>query len=317
MIVIRFLTCCLVLVTLSACNEKQEAVIVEDKVEVKPKFETKLEDSNTEISSDILASVNKTHITKSQLDYAVSRLLPRKLSDTEKDKLSEKILESLIDSRLMAVLAEDKLDDEGRRSLAIKVAAYREELLTKQYIVENITPQPVTRDEVYQYYLDHQNDFGGGIKKEFEIIQTKENLKDADRKILLIELSKLSETKDWATWVTNNKHLNITYKKSVLMTDLLKNPLKALIEKTKEGETSPVQNEKKLTIVRVNKINKISPKIFEQVSREIRRKMAPRALKTSIRNHLKEIRKNAEIDTYLFNNIEIINKSDSTGVIKK
>lgn len=249
-----------------------------------------------ESRKEVVSKVNDSEITQSQLDYAMNRLLPKKLNKEEREGLSGKVLDSLIGSRLMADHQEAKLDEQEYDLLMIKVNAYKEELLVKKYITENITPQPITRDSVYQYYLNHQDNFGGGSEKTFEVIQSKNNLNEVERKALLIELSKLPTVNDWSNWYVTNKNFKISYKKVTSLVELLKQPLKKIISATDEGATSPLLNEEVLTIVRVNRVKTIPAKSFKEVSREIRRIMAPQALKKSIKSHLVNLRNNASIE---------------------
>ena len=238
-------------------------------------------------------------ITKNQLDYTMTRLLPENLDNDVKEKLSGKVLSSLIDSRLMASIEEAKLDEQERQLMNLKTEAYREELLVKKYITENITPQPMTQESIHQYYSGHLKDFGEKIEKTYEIIQSKTLLKETERAELLTKLSSISVIDDWVSWLENNKNLSLSYRKITSPVGLLEEPLRGLIEATGVGETSPLLNEKVLTVVRVEKNNKIPAKPFEQVSRKIRRMLAPQSLRSAIKEHLIELKRNASIEKHL------------------
>lgn len=317
MIVSRIIILYCLLLSLVACNsaEKGKQKNIEKVTSAVTVNKSKVEEVNK-----IVAKVNNTVITKNQLDYTMTRLLPKRLDENVKKKLSEKVLSSLIDSRLMATIEEAKLDEQERQLINIKMEAYREDLLVKKYITENITPQPVTQESIYQYYLKHLKDFGEKIEKTYEIIQSETVLKETERAELLSKLSNISAVDDWSSWYENNKKLSLSYRKITSTIGLLEEPLRGLIEATGVGETSPLLNEKSLTVVRVEKINKIPAKSFERVSGNIRRLMAPQALKASIEKHLIKLKKNASIENYLSklgsDKATISSKSNIAGVRK-
>ncbi len=299
MIFIKRSTWFFVFVLLTACTSES--------------VDKKTQDSNSQIEEvsqkpvskdskdDILARVNGSTITRSELAYAMNRLLPKGMSDIQKEKLSGKVLDSLIDSRLMADLEASTMSEHEHKELETKVSAYREELLVKQYITKNITPNPVTAEKIHQYYLDHPHEFGGGTEKTFEIIEARENLDEAERKQLLIEFAGLKGVNNWANWFADTKLQKVSYKQSTLLVELLDESLKKIVVNTKDGETSPVLNNKKIRIVRVNQSKQLPAKPIDQVSRKIRRKLAPQALKVSIKNHLVDLKKKASIEKSIGN----------------
>ena len=308
MIVSRVIILHCLLLSLVACNSDRKEKNIEKVTSTAQVNKSEIEETNK-----IVAKVNNTVITKNQLDYAMIRFLPKDLGADVKEKLSGKVLNSLIDSRLMAAIEEAKLDKQERQLMNVKVEAYREELLVKRYIIENIEPQPITQENIHQYYLEHLEEFGEKTEKTYEIIQSGEVQKESERVSLLTKLSNISAVDDWSSWFENNKNLGLSYRKTTSPVGLLKEPLRGLIEATGVGETSPLLNGKVLTIVRVEKIKMIPAKPFEQVSGNIRRMMAPQALKISIKDHLIELKKNASIKKHLeADNGHVILKKDNS-----
>lgn len=317
MIVFRIIILYCLLLTLVACNSDE--IGKQENIE-KVTSTAQVNKNEIEEANEVVAKVNNTVITKNQLDYTMTRLLPENLDNDVKEKLSGKVLSSLIDSRLMATIEEAKLDEQERQLMNLKTEAYREELLVKKYITENITPQPMTRESIHQYYSGHLKDFGEKIEKTYEIIQSKTILKETERAELLTELSNISAVGDWSSWFESNKKLSLSYRKTTSPVGLLKEPLRGLIDATGVGETSPLLNGKVLTVVRVEKIKKTPAKPFEQVSGNIRRLMAPQALKVSIGKHLIQLKKKASIESYISklgsDNTTVSDKSDIVGIRK-
>lgn len=317
MIVFRVVIYSVLFLSLVSCNSSDK-----EKKSEKPVTSVQVKSMNEaekDTATNIVAKVNDTVITKSQLDYTMTRFLPKKIDENTKEELSKKVLRSLVDSRLMAILEEGKLDKQERELLNTKVEAYREELLVKRYITDNIEPQPITQESIYQYYQSHLEDFGQSIEKTYEIIQSKATLTETERVVLLTELSNLSTVENWLSWVTDNKKLGLSYRKATSAVEILEEPLRGLINATADGKTSPLLNKEILTVVRVEKSKKVLAKPFNQVSGSIRRMMAPQALKKSIRDHLIKLKKNASINyllKYDSNSGMPNSKSDITGLRK-
>ncbi len=82
----------------------------------------------------VLARVNGSAITASELNAAVERSFgaDAELADTRR----KGVLESLVLSRAIALAREKELDEAGKRAIERKVAAYREEVLVREYLAQ-------------------------------------------------------------------------------------------------------------------------------------------------------------------------------------
>jgi EpsD family peptidyl-prolyl cis-trans isomerase len=240
--------------------------------------------------SPVLVLVDGSPITEQQLSQAMDRFFSNQQDLDNRDHIERQVLRSLIDSRAIASLADKEIDQWDRQRLEAKVAAYREELLVKTYLQEHATPQPVTSEMVEKYYSQHPQEFGGGTTNRFEMIQTTRELKEAERRDLIELLHGLSSRQDWQSWVEKHKDLPVGWRSLTAKSELLKQPLKSLVNSTKAGATSDLHIGDQLTIVRVNAKDKLPAKPLLQVSSEIRRKLAP----VKIKDAIKEIKKYAQ-----------------------
>lgn len=237
--------------------------------------------------SATLVTVDKTPITRAQLELAIERTLGESAPLFANEEVERKILESLVSSRAMALLAERELDASEREQLDLKAQAYREELLVRHYLEAHANPEPVTAEQVTDYYNRHQDEFGGGVEKSFEIIASDQELEPAQRTELITLLSSPQvQSKDWqklvADWRQAGKPLQ--YRQSRLKLELLEQPLRSLVEPTAAGSIAPLYVDGQLMLVRVTAEQQLPAKPLAEVSGTIREKLAPQALKQVVKN---------------------------------
>lgn len=237
--------------------------------------------------SATLVTVDKTPITRAQLELTIERTLGESAPLFANEEVERKILESLVSSRAMALLAERELDASEREQLDLKAQAYREELLVRHYLEAHANPEPVTAEQVTDYYNRHQDEFGGGVEKSFEIIASDQELEPAQRTELITLLSSSQvQGKDWqklvADWRQAGKPLQ--YRQSRLKLELLEQPLRSLVEPTAAGSIAPLYVDGQLMLVRVTAEQQLPAKPLAEVSGTIREKLAPQALKQVVKN---------------------------------
>ncbi|WP_139159443.1 peptidylprolyl isomerase [Pseudomonas argentinensis] len=237
--------------------------------------------------SATLVTVDKTPITRAQLELTIERTLGESAPLFANEEVERKILESLVSSRAMALLAERELDASEREQLDLKAQAYREELLVRHYLEAHANPEPVTAEQVTDYYNRHQDEFGGGVEKSFEIIASDQELEPAQRTELITLLSSAQvQGKDWqklvADWRQAGKPLQ--YRQSRLKLELLEQPLRSLVEPTAAGSIAPLYVDGQLMLVRVTAEQQLPAKPLAEVSGTIREKLAPQALKQVVKN---------------------------------
>lgn len=244
----------------------------------------------------VLAYVDGTPITQGELDLAVERMFSSPMPDRDREQIEAHVLQSLISSRAISRLAEAELDSFELKKLDTRVQAYREELLVKEYLSEHVSPEPIPGSMVESYYQKHPEEFGGGTTKRFEMVQTHRALKDGERREVLKQLGALSSEADWKSWVKNHQSLPVSWRELNARVDVLDQPLKTLVAATSPGNTSPLHNDQRITIVRVNEMESHPAKPLLEVSAEIRRKLAPLKMKDAIKVISEDAKKQLKIE---------------------
>lgn len=248
--------------------------------------------------SATLVTVDKTPITRAQLELTIERTLGESAPLYANEEVERKILESLVSSRAMALLAERELNAGEREQLELKTQAYREELLVRNYLAAHANPEPVTNEQVADYYNRYQDEFGGGVEKTFEIIASDQDLEPAQRTELITLLSGPQvQGNDWqklvADWRQAGKPLQ--YRQSRLKLELLEQPLRSLVEPTAAGSIAPLYVDGQLLLVRVTAEQKLPAKPLAEVSGQIREKLAPQALKQVVKSLSSEALKAVDV----------------------
>ncbi len=237
--------------------------------------------------SATLVMVDDSAITRAQLELTVERTLGESAPLFATEEVERKILESLVSSRAMALLAERELGASERAQLDLKAQAYREELLVRHYLQTHATPEPVNTEQIVDYYNRHPGEFGGGVEKSFEIIGNSQPLGEAQRSELIALLSGPQvQDSNWralvATWRSEGKPLE--YRQSRLKLEMLEQPLRSLVGPTAIGSIAPLYIDDQLLLVRVTDEHRLPAKPLSEVSGSIREKLAPQALKQAVKS---------------------------------
>jgi hypothetical protein len=236
----------------------------------------------TETAPQILAHVNDSSITADEFEVARSRFsAPDFMLDA---KFDQTLLQSLINSRAMALLVQEEMDSESVKMLNLKVAAYREELLVKEYLKRHATPEPVTETMVQQYYNEHPDEFAGGKRVQFEYLRSTGSEQDEiNRKRILTFIANAREAANWEGLLGAEADLPLQYRKVRARLSVLDEPMKTLVESTAKDETSSVHVGKEIIVVRVLDTEQLQARPLSEVSGEIRKRLAPMQLRKSVK----------------------------------
>lgn len=248
--------------------------------------------------SATLVTVDDSPITRAQLELTIERTLGESAPLFANDEVERKILDSLVASRAMALLAERELDVGERAQLDLKAQAYREELLVRHYLEQHATPEPVTSEQVADYYQRHPEEFGGGMEKSFEIIASDQALEEPQRAELIALLSGAeAKGRDWqkqvAAWRAAGKSLE--YRSNRIKPELLEQPLRGLVETTEAGSIAPLYADGQLLLVRVTGEEHLPARPLSEVSGEIREKLAPQSLKQAVKSLSEEATRQVKV----------------------
>lgn len=256
-------------------------------------------DTSAQAASPVRAWVNQTAITQTQLDYALERITGGAIVPLD-NAVHKKVLDSVVSSRAMSLLAEEGMSAKDKERLELQVQAYREELLTKAYINQHATPEPVTSDMVEQYYFDHLDEFGGKEVKSFEYITSVGALDDDVRKALLQRLENLmrdpkADLQKAVASLRQDGYV-VKYKAAEMSVELVQEPIKGLLQQTKSSEFSPIFDQTdQIVLLRVNSSKTMDAKALSEVAADIRKKLAPLQLKKSIKDLVERAKQQVEI----------------------
>ncbi|MFV0889442.1 peptidyl-prolyl cis-trans isomerase [Metapseudomonas otitidis] len=248
--------------------------------------------------SATLVTVDDSPITRAELELTIERTLGESAPLFANDEVERKILDSLVASRAMALVAERELDAGERAQLDLKAQAYREELLVRHYLEQHATPEPVTSEQVADYYQRHPEEFGGGVEKSFEIIASDQVLEEPQRAELIALLSGAeAKGRDWqkqvAVWRAAGKPLE--YRSNRIKPELLEQPLRGLVETTEAGSIAPLYADGQLLLVRVTGEERLPARPLSEVSGEIREKLAPQSLKQAVKRLSEEAMRQVKV----------------------
>jgi hypothetical protein len=233
----------------------------------------------------VLVKVGDSEITTLDLAQSIERSFGEYGRSVLDEQARRKVLESLAMSRAIALASEGELDAQQRAALDRKVAAYREELLVKQYLAKHAPPEPVTDADVERYYKDHPEHFGGKKQREYELIASERVLNPAERDALLKVLTNPAQKVDWQSFVAElrAKGHPVTYQRGQGSDQALHARLRSTLESLAQGQASPLLFiEGRTYVVRLTGIQELPPRPLSEVSAQIRSALTPVQLKDSL-----------------------------------
>lgn len=126
------------------------------------------------------------------------------------------------------------------------MAVYRDELLAKKYLEENITPEPVTEAMVEAYYQNNQDQYGAQVQKRHEILRAKGNISSAERTRIMAQLNLAAnrdkETQDWQAFarLLAAKKLPVAYSAGAFVQGTMAAEFERVVNPLSEGDVSKV-----------------------------------------------------------------------------
>jgi hypothetical protein len=247
---------------------------------------------------EVLAEVGGTPITRYDLEASLRDTFSDGTRKGMGPELENRAIESLVQTRAMALAQEKSLDAEALAKLEKRVAAYREELLVKQYLSQNTRPDPISHQMVREHYEQNAARYGARTVRHYELITTDGKLNAMQRASLGKALAGAGEKQDWQAWTqelrAEGHRVGVRHGRD---DDAVLDPkLRALIDGLDATEVS------KLTfirgrgyLVRVTRTEETPAKPLAEVSGEIRRQLAPLRLKAAVQEASKKVLKETEV----------------------
>jgi hypothetical protein len=278
----------MVVVGLSACGESPD-----------PQSKAVITKQTSTVLNPVLVTVEGQAITQDDLSAAILRTLGEYASLQLDDSGRAKVLESLVMAKTMAISQLSTMSAVEMDDLDRTVNAYREELLTKQYLKQNLTPVPVTQAMVKAYYDKHPDRFGGKTIRSYEIVKGLVKLKSATQNQLIEQLAQFDSKTKWQQKVASLKQsgLQIQYAKGAADGKLLNADFQKAVGALLLNEVSPVYFfDGYPSIIRVTKVRTIGAKPLSEVSSDIRKTLLPVQLKQAIKQAAAGLSQSMKVD---------------------
>ncbi|MFO7607496.1 MAG: peptidylprolyl isomerase [Desulfurivibrionaceae bacterium] len=260
-------------------------------------------DKNEEVKlpgdSEVLATVNGSVISRFDLDLSIETMMGREEAEKIDAAGRGKVLESLVMSRAISQARAQVAPADDLAVINRKAAAYREKLLVRQYLAKNAPPQPVTREMIRDYYLNHLDEFGAKKERVYEMISSKRPLKAEERNALLEKLRKPEEKRDWRKWVEElqKQGYPLAYRRGAVVEKILHPQLRKMLESLKKNEPSPLTFIKDICyLVKIVEEKDQPARPLKEVSGQIRKMLVPVQLKKSIEQVSREVLEKAEVE---------------------
>lgn len=249
----------------------------------------------------VLARVGTETISRQELDIAINDNIGPYAALHLGSEGEQKVLQSLVMRKLMSQQQLALLDAEAKALLDLQVKAYREELLTKQYVQQQLTPEPVTEQMVQDYYQRYPQEFGAAEYANYQLVRADAGLDSKQRQRVLWYLEQLTATTDWTPLAAQARQEGLAF---YLVTGTsseqgLIPEYQALIAPLAEGQISAVAElNNRLVKVKVLERQRIAAKPLAEVRDDIRKKLAPMQLKRAIEQATDNLKASTDVEIY-------------------
>jgi hypothetical protein len=233
----------------------------------------------------VLVQVGSTNITKYDLELSARNMFSRDGADELDEAARKRFLESLVQARAIALKRESELTEQDKAELDMQLAAYREELLVKQYLTKHTKVQPVKPELVAKYYEQNQARFGAERVRSYELITSPRELSDKERVQLMAAMREPAARKDWDAWSgeLQKQKLPVLYQRGTTQNGTLQQTLRNLVAQLAVGASSRLTFvDGRPYVVRVLEETATPAKPLAAVSAEIRKTLLPEQVKQSV-----------------------------------
>jgi hypothetical protein len=246
----------------------------------------------------VVAVVNGTSITKYDVDRSATEAFGPELGQSLSAETEAKLLQSLVQSRAISQVREKELSALERAELEKRVAAYREQLLVKQYLGKYTAAAQVSDEAIRRYYESHKANFGGKQVKTYELITSSSELDPAQRSKTIAALDGAGEQRDWDAWVAGLLAAGqpVALRRGEDDAAMLDPRVRQMIAPLEVGQTTkPTLIDGRPYVLRVTAQRELPPRPLAQVREEIRKTLAPVQLRDAIKQTSTRVLQSAEV----------------------
>jgi hypothetical protein len=253
----------------------------------------------TEPFDEPVAIVNGTTITLAEIDMVAKRSLGELAIGSVQRAAYPRLVDAAVRSRAISMAAEHELSEVDKKSLERELAAYREQLLVRQYLSRHNPPKPVTTEMALHYYKHYPERFGGGMERRYELVGATRALSSDERTRLLAKLSDSTAQRDWKQWSDELQKSGypVTFLAATSGDKVLHPKLRTLLDGLKNGTDSPVVFiEGRPYVGRVAGEDTRAPKPFDTVREEIERLLVPAQVSVAVEQAAQDVLKSSKVE---------------------
>lgn len=247
----------------------------------------------------VVARVNGTPITEFEVEQVAKRSLGALAVESVQRAARDRLLESAIQSRAIALAAERELTADERFSLDKEAAIYREQLLVRHYIDRHHPPEPVTAQMVAEYYQSHPQRFGGGVENQYELVGASRTPSPDERGKFVTKLRDPGARADWKAWAKDISAggLPAVYSTGLVSDSVLHPKLRELLAGLESNKPSAVVFvDGRPYVARVTGKQTKTPRPLEEVRASIVRTLTPVQLTAAVEKTAAEVMKITKVE---------------------
>src|SRR5690606_7720037 len=235
-----------------------------------------------------VARAGAAYITQGDIEYHLGRFdTDARMAIIDNEQQYRQLIESVALTRIMAQKQEASMTIEQRYSMDLAVRAYRDQMLAKSYIEENVQRQVPDRKAVEEYYQAHAEEFGK--RKQYSILE----LRVQDSCVLAGQMLEPVLTKSHFSELQKSDCQLEMVERRFEEDDLFRSyPALTQLPVVEHGYWTKVDGVSVLIFV-VSAMELPARPLSEVVS-EIRRKLAPEYLKRSLEAERKQLNREIE-----------------------
>ncbi len=251
--------------------------------------------------SEVVASIDGKPVYEDELALVIKQTVGEFAALQLGAEGREKVLESLLIRKLMSDQQLNLMDEEEHKQLELELNTYREELLTKRYVREHLVAEPVSDEMVKSYYNSNPNTYGAKELRRFEMVRADVSRSPVLQKELSLLMQGLTPHSNWKVKIEQARQQGqpiFLVSGHSAETGLI-DDYHQIIQSLAEGEISPLHSINGILVrFRVTELIQIPAKPIEEVTKDIRKTLAPLQLKRAIQQEAEQLMRNREIERY-------------------
>jgi hypothetical protein len=246
----------------------------------------------------VLAKVGASSITQYDVDRTARETFGKDTAAQLDPAVKKRLLESLVQARAIAQAREKELAPVEVAEVDRKVAAYREEVLVRQYLEKHTRQNGVNGDMVREYYEAHKDQFGGSKVRSYELLTSKTAVSETQRTALIQVFATAAKEQDWTAFSAKLERAGqpVALRREQSDAAALHPKLARALETLAVGQTSNlILVDGVPYVARVTSERELPAKPLAEVSAEIRKTLVPIKLKEAVKQASNQVMKNTEV----------------------